>query len=64
MAIDLDELMPRRAPKPAPRDLKPLSIGELEAHIAELEGEIARARAEIAAKEAVRAGAEAFFRKG
>ncbi|WP_318658522.1 DUF1192 domain-containing protein [Indioceanicola profundi] len=62
MAIDLDELMPRKAPN-APKDLKPMSIGELQTYITELEAEIARARAEIQAKEAVRAGAEAFFKR-
>lgn len=62
MAIDLDELMPRKMP-PTVKDLKPMSVGELQAYITELEAEIARARAEIQAKDAVRGAAEAFFKR-
>ncbi len=62
MPIDLDELMPRRMP-PTVRDLKPMSIGELQTYITELEAEIARARGEIQSKESVRGAAEAFFKR-
>lgn len=62
MAMDDDDLKPRKA-KPAPRDLDPLSIEELNDYIAELEAEIERIRAHIAAKESHRSGAEAFFKK-
>lgn len=49
--------------RPAPRDLAPLGVAELEAYIAELRAEIARAEAAIKAKLGQRAGAESFFKK-
>ncbi|MCW5773148.1 MAG: DUF1192 domain-containing protein [Rhodospirillaceae bacterium] len=62
MAFDTDEIEPIK-PKPKPRDLDTMSVGELEAYIGELEAEIVRARAAIAAKRDHRSGAEAFFKK-
>ena len=56
-----DEDLPRK-PKPAPKDLGPLSLAELDAYIQALEAEIARARAEIAAKQRHRSGAEGLFK--
>ncbi|HYH37948.1 MAG TPA: DUF1192 domain-containing protein [Azospirillum sp.] len=63
MALDTDELEPRK-PKPAPKDLSTLSVGELKDYIAGLEAEIARARTFIDAKEAHKNAAEALFKKG
>lgn len=60
--MDEEDLLPRRQPA-KPRDLTPLSVGELETYIAALEGEIARARAEIAAKRKQRGGAESLFKR-
>ena len=48
---------------PLPKDLSPLSIGELREYIAWLEAEIVRARSAISAKEGVRTGAESLFRR-
>ena len=62
MAIELDELEPRKAKAPL-KELSTLSVAELEDYISRLEGEIARARAAIAAKQAHRSGAEALFKK-
>jgi len=62
MAIELDELEPRKTKAPL-KDLTGLSIVELEDYIAGLEAEIARARTAIAAKQAHRSGAESFFKK-
>ncbi|HEX9835368.1 MAG TPA: DUF1192 domain-containing protein [Alphaproteobacteria bacterium] len=62
MAMEDEDLQPRTK-KPAPKNLDPMSIGELESYIGELEGEILRARAEIERKRKVRGGAEALFRK-
>ncbi|WP_114394558.1 DUF1192 domain-containing protein [Oleisolibacter albus] len=62
MAIDLDELLPRKE-KPKPRDLSLLSIGELEEYIAAMEAEILRVRETIAAKQTSRASAEAWFKR-
>ena len=60
--MDPEDLEPRK-PSAPPRDLAPLSIGELKDYIADLEAEIARARAAIQAKRGVRSGAESLFRK-
>lgn len=57
-----DDLLPR-VTKPAPKNLEPLSVGELNAYIAELEAEIARVRADIAAKQAHRLGADTLFKR-
>lgn len=62
MALDLDELEPRKA-KPAPKDLTDLSIPDVLAYIADLEAEIARARTVITVKEKQRSGADALFKR-
>ena len=59
--MDDDDLP--RAKKPAPKNLAPMSIAELEAYIGELEEEILRVRADIAGKRAQRGGAEALFKR-
>jgi len=60
--MDDEDLRPLKA-KPAPKNLDPISVAELESYIAELESEIGRARAEIERKRKIRGGAEALFRK-
>ncbi|HXE17578.1 MAG TPA: DUF1192 domain-containing protein [Stellaceae bacterium] len=60
--MDDDDNLPT-AKKPAPKNLAPLSIAELENYIGELENEIMRVRADIAAKRAQRGGAEALFKR-
>jgi len=60
--MDLDDLMPQHS-QPKPRDLRGLSIGELEEYIARMEAEIIRVRETIRAKQDVRAGAEALFKR-
>ena len=60
--MDEDELRPR-APAGVRRELKTLSIDELEAYVAELRGEAARVEAEIARRRDVRGAADALFRK-
>ena len=60
MAIDADDLEPRRA-KAKLRDLTPMSVEDLQHYIAELEDEITRAAAAIAKKEAHRSGIDALF---
>ena len=62
MAIDEEDLAPRRAPTKL-KDLGLLGIAELEEYIAALEAEIARARDEIASKRGHRSGAEAIFKR-
>jgi uncharacterized small protein (DUF1192 family) len=60
--MDLEDLEPRK-PLAKPKDLSPLSIGELNDYIERLGAEIERARAAIAAKSAHRAGVESLFKK-
>ena len=60
--MDPEDLEPRKT-APAPKNLEPLSVQELEAYIGELEAEIRRARQAIDGKRSVRAGAESLFRK-
>jgi uncharacterized small protein (DUF1192 family) len=65
MAIDLDELMPRK-PKPEPvlgQDLSAMSAHELEARIAALEAEIVRSREALRARSATKNAADAFFKR-
>ena len=65
MAIDLDELAPRKK-KPEivlGEDLSALSEHELAARIAALEAEIARARDAIKARSATKSAADAFFKR-
>lgn len=62
MAIDLDELEPRRA-APQVKNLELMGIEELEGYIARLETEIGRVRQEIEVKRKRRTGAEALFKR-
>ena len=62
MAVEEEELRPR-APAGVTRELKTLSIAELEAYVADLRGEIARVEAEIVRRRDVRGAADALFRK-
>ena len=65
MAIDLDELAPRK-PKPEAvmgEDLSRMSAHELEARIATLEGEIARTREALRSRSATKNAADAFFKR-
>jgi uncharacterized small protein (DUF1192 family) len=65
MAIDLDELMPKK-PKVETvvgEDLSAKSAHELEARIATLEGEIARTKEALGARAATKNAADAFFRR-
>ena len=66
MAIDLDELAPRK-PKGEivlGEDLSAFSAHELEKRIAALEGEIARAKDALRARAATKNAADAFFKRG
>ncbi len=62
MAMDEEELRPR-APAGVRRELKTLSVDELQAYVAELRGEAARVEAEIERRRDVRGAADALFRK-
>jgi len=65
MAIDLDELAPRK-PKPdmaIGEDLSAKSAHELEARIAALETEIARTKEALKARAATRNAADSFFKR-
>lgn len=65
MAIDLDELAPKK-PKPEillGEDLSPRSAHELELRIAALEAEIARTREALKSRAATRSAADAFFKR-
>jgi uncharacterized small protein (DUF1192 family) len=65
MAIDLDELAPKK-PKVdivLGEDLSPLSAHELEARIASLEGEILRAKEALRARSSTKSAADAFFKR-
>jgi uncharacterized small protein (DUF1192 family) len=65
MAIDLDELMPRK-PKPATvlgEDLSAKSVHELEERIAALEAEIARTREALSARSKTKNAADALFKR-
>ena len=65
MAIDLDELAPRkpRADIVLGEDLSALSAHELEARIASLEGEILRANDALRARTTTKSAADAFFKR-
>jgi uncharacterized small protein (DUF1192 family) len=66
MAIDLDELAPRK-PKTEVllgEDLSPFSAHELEKRIAALEAEIVRAKEALHARAATKNAADAFFKRG
>ena len=65
MAIDLDELAPRK-PKPEialGEDLSTKSAHELEARIGALEAEILRTREALKARVATKSSADAFFKR-
>ena len=65
MAIDIDELAPRK-PKPQAvlgEDLSAMSADELEARIASLEAEIARSREALRSRTATKNAADAFFKR-
>ena len=66
MAIDLDEIQPRK-PKldiVLGEDLSALSAHELEKRIAALEAEIGRARDALHSRAATKSAADAFFKRG
>lgn len=55
-------------PRPQPaaglsRDLRTLSVADLEAYIAAMQDEVARVQAELVRRQDVRGAAEALFRK-
>lgn len=65
MAIDLDELAPKK-PKPEivlGEDLSAKSAHELETRIAALEAEIVRSHEQLKARAATRSAADAFFKR-
>jgi len=65
MAIDLDELMPRK-PKGETvigQDLSAMSVHELEARIVSLEAEITRTKDALRARDATKNAADAFFKR-
>jgi uncharacterized small protein (DUF1192 family) len=65
MAIDLDELAPRK-PKPETvlgQDLSAMSAHELEARIAALEAEIVRSREALRSRAATKSAADSFFKR-
>jgi uncharacterized small protein (DUF1192 family) len=65
MAMDLDELMPRKKPPEIVlgEDLSAKSEHELAERIAALEVEIGRCRESIEARQSTRAAADSVFRK-
>jgi uncharacterized small protein (DUF1192 family) len=65
MAVDPEELLPRKKPAAISlgEDLSTMSEQELVARIAELEAEIARSRDAIKSRQATKAAADIFFRK-
>ena len=66
MAIDLDELAPRK-PKVETvigEDLSSMSEHELEMRIANLESEIARTKEALRSRAATKQAADAFFKRG
>jgi uncharacterized small protein (DUF1192 family) len=66
MAIDLDELLPKKkkVPEIVPgEDLSAMSEHELAARITTLEEEILRCREAIGARQSTRAAADSVFRR-
>ena len=65
MAIDPEELLPRKKPAEIVigEDLSMMSEFELSARIMALEAEIARAREAIGARKATKSAADAFFKR-
>lgn len=66
MAIDLDELEPRKPQLDIVlgEDLSALSAHELDKRIAALEAEIARAKDALRSRAATKNAADAFFKRG
>jgi uncharacterized small protein (DUF1192 family) len=65
MAIDLDELAPKK-PKPETvlgEDLSAKSVHELEARIAALESEITRSKEALRSRAATKNAADAIFKR-
>jgi len=60
--MDFDELEPRAPKKPAPKNLEPMAVAELEDYIERLKAEIARAEAQIQAKKSQQKGAASLFK--
>ena len=60
-AMDTDDLEPKRT-KPAPKNLDPMSVEELNDYVASLRAEIARVEANITAKSAHLAAAANLFK--
>jgi uncharacterized small protein (DUF1192 family) len=65
MAIDLDELAPRKLKQDIVlgEDLSALSAHELDKRIATLEAEIARTREALRSRAATKNAADAFFKR-
>ena len=65
MAIDLDELLPRKpkAETVLGQDLSAMSVHELEARIAALEEEIVRTRDALRSRSTTKSAADAFFKR-
>ncbi len=65
MAIDPEELLPRKKPAEIVlgEDLSVLSEFELAGRIERLEGEIARCRSAITARQVTKNAADAFFKR-
>lgn len=65
MAIDLDELVPRKPKSQSVlgEDLSTMSVTELEARIAALEQEIVRSREALKSRAATKNAADAFFKR-
>jgi uncharacterized small protein (DUF1192 family) len=59
--MDLEEFEPRKQ-KPKPKDLSPISVGDLEEYIAMLEEEINRVRIEIKKKQSHKDAVGVFFK--
>ena len=66
MAVDPEELLPRKKPGTEivlGQDLSALSAHELDARIAAMQDEIVRCRTAIESRNATKNAADAFFRK-
>ena len=65
MAIDLDELAPRKPKQETVlgQDLSVMSVHELEARIADLEAEIVRTKDALRSRAATKNAADAFFKR-
>jgi len=65
MAIDLDELMPKKpkAETVIGEDLSAMSAHELESRIANLEAEIVRSKEALRARATTKNAADAFFKR-